>query len=893
MAEPDWSEAIERARANAPFLARSLDRQPKLAELLAGGRIDEALAIARDEEAGEDTAVALRRARLALVTALAIGDLVGALPLERVMAELTGFADRALHRALAHAIERRTGEEPRGLAALALGKQGAGELNFSSDIDPILIYDPDTLPRRDRDEPGEAAARYVREAVRLLSDVTAEGYVFRVDLRLRPAAEATPPALTFNAALSHYESEGLAWERAAFIRARAAAGDRALGERFLSAVEPFVWRRSLDFGTIDAIADLTRRIREQAEGPQTPGPGFDVKRGRGGIREIEFFAQTHQLIHGGRDHSLRVRGTRAALDALAAAGRIGVDAAEELGAAYDRLRTVEHRLQMVEDRQTHSLPECEALDAVARLDGLADGDALIAELTALTEGVAARYGALIEEAGEDGSAPPTPDAERLHALGLDRPGDWARRLPAWSDGRFRAVRSPAAVEAFGQVLPALVERIGAASDPDRALARLETLLSRLPSGINLFRLLDARPALADHLAAILTLAPPLAEQLARRPTLLDALIDPAALDLPGSVAAIEQRLLAAPSGADQERRLDRLRIVVDELRFALGLSLVLARHDPLEVGAALGRVAEAAVRAAQAIASDAFAEAHGGIDGELVVLGFGRLGGGMLTHGSDLDIVHVFTAPLDAESDGERRLGASLYFNRLAARVGAGLSVRTAAGALYEVDTRLRPQGAQGPLACALDGFARYQRESAWTWEHMALTRARPLTGSDAARGAVREAIDAALDRPRDAATLRADVLAMRAKMAAAKPAQGPLDVKLARGGLVDCEFLVHFLQLAHRTGFTPPLGKAIDALAGKGLIDPALRDAHDTMMRALVAIRLLAPSADNPPPAQAEALARACGEVSLTDLVATLDAARAAVAEAWRATFDEELETA
>ena len=410
----------------------------------------------------------------------------------------------------------------------------------------------------------------------------------------------------------------------------------------------------------------------QAEGPDTVGPGFDVKRGRGGIREIEFFAQTHQLIHGGRDHSLRVRGTRAALDALAAAGRIGVDAAEELGAAYDRLRTVEHRLQMVEDRQTHSLPECEALDAVARLDGLADGDALIAELTALTEGVAARYGALIDEAGEDGSAPPTPDAERLHALGVDRAEGWARRLPAWSDGRYRAVRSPAAVEAFGQVLPALVERIGAASDPDRALARLETLLSRLPSGINLFRLLDARPALADHLAAILTLAPPLAEQLARRPTLLDALIDPAALDLPGPVAAIEQRLLAAPSGADQERRLDRLRIVVGELRFTLGLSLVLARHDPLKVGAALGRVAEAAVRAAQAIATDAFAETHGAIEGELVVLGFGRLGGGMLTHGSDLDIVHVFTAPLDAESDGERRLGASLYFNRLAARVGAG-----------------------------------------------------------------------------------------------------------------------------------------------------------------------------------------------------------------------------
>ena len=304
----DWTNAIERARDNAPFLARSLDRLPDLAELLAAGDAEAAFDYCARAGEGADVGVALRRERLALALTLAIGDLAGAFTLDEVMTRLSVFADEALGRAIREAAKMRTGlDSPDGFFALALGKHGACELNYSSDIDPILLFDPDVLASGERSTPPETAQRMARDIVRLLSDHTEEGYVFRVDLRLRPASEITPLAVSINAAASHYESAALPWERAAFIRARSAAGDIARGERFLASIRPFVWRRSVDFGAIDDIAQLRVRIREAYTGETQLGPGFDLKRGRGGIREIEFFAQTHQLIHGGRDPKLRRR----------------------------------------------------------------------------------------------------------------------------------------------------------------------------------------------------------------------------------------------------------------------------------------------------------------------------------------------------------------------------------------------------------------------------------------------------------------------------------------------------------------------------------------------------------------------------------------------------------
>lgn len=908
MAITTWTDALRRAEAHSPFLARATARLPELAALLAAGEGEAALDWAKAAGGDcEDAAVALRRERLALALALGIGDLAGAFPLARVTAELSAFADRAMDLAIADAIRRRTpDEEPAGFIALALGKHGASELNYSSDIDPILLYDPSTLPRRSRDDPGEAAQRVARTVVETLSDVTDEGYVFRVDLRLRPQSEVSPLAIPLEAALAHYESSALTWERAAFIRARACAGDVASGEAFLAAIRPFVWRKSLDFGAIAEIGRLTTQIRAHHGAVARPGPGFDVKRGRGGIREIEFYAQTLQLIHGGRNPALRLRGTRASLDALAAAALIDPEDAALLGASYDRLRQVEHRLQMVADQQTHSLPpDPAALDAVARLDGLPDGAALVAGLQEITEAVGARYDALVAASGGEvapAASAPGPDAlaSELARLGFPDPARLAERISGWGNGSLRALRSDAARAAYDAIQPQLLAALAAAPDPARAIARWEQLLTNLPSAVNLFRLLEARPGLLELLVRVLSLAPPLADELARRGDLLDSLIDASAFDLPGDVAALMAEMGQGEADDDYERVLGRVRRKVGELRFMLGVQLIEAARDPMQVSAALARIAEAAIGVLADATIAEFEAVHGRIAGsELVILGLGRIGGGALTHASDLDLVFLFsgdhTGESGGESDGGRPLGSTLYFNRLAQRVTAALSVPTAEGALFEIDTRLRPSGDQGPLAVSYDSFKLYQLQSAWTWEHMALCRARVLYGSKAARGELVRIVSEALLAPRNSAKLRTDVLDMRATMARHKPPKGPLDIKLARGGLVDLEFLTHFLQLRDAAGLngalTPFLGDALHLFDQAGLLPTELGPAHDTLTRALVAIRLLAPDGLEPPEAARAVLAKACGCGDWEALLAALDAARAQVAAAWHDLFGETLE--
>ncbi|MCJ2188579.1 bifunctional [glutamine synthetase] adenylyltransferase/[glutamine synthetase]-adenylyl-L-tyrosine phosphorylase [Novosphingobium beihaiensis] len=895
----DWTGAIARASAHAPYLAGALERLPKLTELLASGDGEAALAHARAAGQGAgDVGAALRREKQALSLALAIGDLAGAFPLLKVTGELSAFADRALDAAIAEGIRRRAPDsEPAGFLALALGKHGAGELNYSSDIDPILLFDPELLPRRERDEPGEAAQRVARAVVETLSRVTDQGYVFRVDLRLRPASEVSPLAISIDAALTHYESSALAWERAAFIRARACAGDVAAGEAFLAAIRPFVWRKSLDFGAIAEIGRLTAQIRASARaktsGSAAVGPGFDLKKGRGGIREIEFYAQTHQLIHGGRNPALRLRGTRATLDALAQAGLIAAEEARLLGESYDRLRTIEHRLQMFQDQQTHSLPvNPDALDAVARLDGLADGPALLTELTAITDAVGERYDALImaNTPSTPGAPVPMPDQasllEDIEGLGFADPEALAARIEGWQSGRMRALRSDAARHAFEAIRRDLLAALASAPEPERALSRWEQLLNNLPSAINLFRLLEARPGLLDLLARILSLAPPLADALARRADLLDPLIDASAFDLPGSVEELTAAFARFEPGDDYERKLDSVRRKVGELRFELGVQLIEGVNDPLDVGHALARVAEAALAVLTDATAAEFRSNHGAIaDSEMLVLGLGRMGGGVLTHASDLDLIYLFTGNFQAESDGRRPLGATHYYNRLSQRAISALSVPTAEGALYEVDTRLRPSGTQGPPAASLDSFERYQREQAWSWEHMALCRARPLYGSPEAREALCGVVRAVLQTPRDAQKLRADVLDMRETMAKHKAPKGPLDVKLARGGLVDLEFIVHFVQLREGRGFRPGLADAIREL---GL---PLGEAHDVLTRFLVAGRLLAPDSQVPGEAACMALVRACGYGGWDNLEAGLRAARAQVAAAWQEAFGETLE--
>jgi glutamate-ammonia-ligase adenylyltransferase len=885
----NWQDALGRARAHSPFLARLLARQARLEEYLAAGDPDSALAFARQAGEGAATvaqALRWRRSAIALVTGIA--DLAGAWDLARVTACLSDFADEALETALAAAFaERYPGAPVRGLAVIALGKHGSRELNYSSDIDPIILFDPATLPHNSREEPVDAAVRLTRRVSELLSARDGDGYVFRIDLRLRPSPEATPVALPVEAAIGYYESMALGWEQAAFIRARAAAGDGGLGAYFLQSIRPFVWRRSLDFGAIDAIVDISRRIRDHYASGQAFGPGYDLKRGRGGIREVEFFAQVHQLIHGGRDPALRAGATRDALAALAGAGIIPAGDAARLDEAYVLLRTIEHRLQMVEDRQTHELPRSPgSLTNVARLHGLGDGDALLDLLRPHVRWVGANYDKLVRgDSDRRLSQDPELLAEQIAAMGFPQSDAPLARIARWRDGSVRALRSAAAREALEELLPGLMATLAAAPDPVTALNRLADMIDRLPSAINFFKLLAARPALVQLLAEILSHAPALADALARRAELLDGLIDASAFDPVPDVATLAAQFSRLEAGEDYQALLDRVRQRVGDKRFALGAQIVRGLADPLEVGAGYARVAEAAIAALGRATVVEFEAAHGRVPGgELVLLALGRLGGGALTHASDLDLIYLFTGDFAAESDGPKPLGATQYFNRLAQRLTNALSVPTASGPLYEVDTRLRPSGKQGLLAVSFDSFARYQREEAWVWEHLALTRARPVFGSPGVRARLSAIVEAVLHMPRDIDRLIRDAVRMRGDIATHKPPAGPLDAKLVPGGLVDLEFLIHVTQFRTGMGFSPNLGDAIAALVAAGHLPPALAGAHDLISRFLTVSRLVSPKSTEPPETSKPLVARACGAGDWAGLMARYETARREVAAAWGA---------
>jgi len=882
MSERD--DAVARATAYSPFLRSAIDAVPQLVEIFReqGGDAAVGLALAQD---GDTVGERLRRRRHALALAVALADLSSEQPLEWVTRTLSDFADAAMEEALAAAIaERVPDEDPRGLAIMALGKLGSRELNYSSDVDLVLLFDPDTLPRRSRDDPGEAAVRYGRRFVELMQQRTADGYVARVDLRLRPAPEVTPIVLPVGAAISYYESSALPWERAAFIRARAAAGDRALGQFFLDEIKPFIWRRAVDFGAIQEIREISLRIRDHYAQNQAFGPAYDLKRGRGGIREAEFFTQVVQLIHGGREPELRAPATLDALAALARHGHLLPELADAVGNAYRALRMAEHRIQMIDDRQEHRLPPtAAALDQVAKLDGKESGAELLAELAPHVEAVGEQFDGLISEREERLSNDPDILRNELAAMGFKDVEEVFRRIGDWRSGRARSLRSPAARSAFETMLPTLMRAVAAGPEPIRALNRFSDVVDKLSSGVNLYRLLAARPQLADLLALILTHAPPLAEQLGRRPTLLDGLIDESSFAPPPDAKVLASRFLAAVEDEPFDIRLDRIRRMVGERRFALGVQLLAAHRDPIVVAEGYSDLAEAAIIALADGVEREFSRTHGEVPGgELIVLGLGRLGGRALTHASDLDLIYLFDAPPAAQSNGSKPLPATDYYNRLASRIGAALGTPTAAGPLYDIDTRLRPQGAQGMLAVSLEAFESYQRNDAWTWEHMALCRARPLTGSEKARRRTRELICEILRSASDGMKIRVDAASMREEMARHKPPAGPLDIKLGEGGLVDLEFAVHTLQLAHRIGLDPRLEVAIAALAEAGLIDEQADPDLRLLSRVLVVLRLVGTQAMEPAEESRGLVATLCGYADWPSLLAAIDEARQRISTRW-----------
>jgi glutamate-ammonia-ligase adenylyltransferase len=891
MSAASISDALTRAQVNSPFLAGLIDRNPDLMPLIHAGNLDDALANVLARSA-ESVGTALRKQRQGVALVTAIADLSGVWDLTRVTHILSDFADHALDQAIAAAIEERVPGAPnQGFAVIALGKHGGRELNYSSDIDPIFLFDPKTLPHRERDDVAEAAVRYGRRVIELLSALDGDGYVFRVDMRLRPSPEVSPIVLPVEAAISYYESSALAWEQAAFIRSRVSSGDRALGDYFLNAIVPFIWRKSLDFGQLKNITAMTAQIRDHYAKGQKMGLGFDLKRGHGGIRECEFFAQAHQLIHGGRDPMLRVADTRAALTALAAAGPISAQEADTLSSAYTQLRIFEHRLQMHSDRQTHEIPtNRDTADAVARLHGLNDADALIAAIAPITAQVAAIYDRMVDAGGSEGrrmADEGLPLEEQLTDLGYADPAAMMQRLARWRSGKIRAIRSPSARDAFEAVLPAIMAALAQAPDPDRAIARFDNMIEAMPSAINVFRLLEARPGLLQLVADILSYAPTLADDLGRQSRYLDALIDTSAMHLPGDVSALQHAMQRRIGNADYQSTLDIVRDYVGEKRFALGVQLIEGRSDALAIAQAYAHLAEASLQTLTTATVAEFEKAHGKIaGGELIILALGRLGGESLTHASDLDLILLFTGDHLAESDGPRELGATQYFNRLAQRVIAAMSVATASGALYEIDTRLRPSGADGLLCASVKSFDQYQRQNAWTWEHMALTRARVLFGSAGARTHVAEIIRDVLHTRRDAPKLRHDIATMRKDMAAHKPPKGELDVKLLPGGLVDMEFIIHALQLETHDGMKPQLGVAIDALVVAEHLQADFAKAFALMARLLVMVRLIAPDCAAPPEAAQKLIAHSLGFDDWDGLTHALKDYRGVVMNQWHRLF-------
>ncbi len=936
-ARPEAEAMLRALGGNSPFLADLAVREAEALAALVGVGPDavQADALARLRSVPADAArahvsAAMRRAKRVVALVAAIADIGGMWPLERVTAALSDLAETALCLAAAHLLRAAhdAGElrlpdpdDPgagSGFVVLGMGKLGARELNYSSDIDLVLIHDPASgiyTARTGGDACQAFMSRLGRGLVALMEARDAEGYVFRTDLRLRPDPAVTPPVIALQAAITYYESMGQNWERAAMIKARPVAGDRIAGAAFLDAIRPFVWRRGLDFAAVADIDAMKRRIDRRQTDRQRGGAladaadpigriaGHNVKLGDGGIREIEFLAQTLQLVWGGRDPGLREPTTLGALRLLSQAGHLTADAADALSAAYRFLRRVEHRLQMVADRQTHVLPERRAeLEGIACFLGFDDVRSFAGVLLDQRAAVRARYAEVFETAPDSGlpaaavdldfrgddPAPAAPIAALL-ALGFAD----ARRIVAsvrgWQAGRLRALRSERARDLLGGLLPDILAALARQPQPDAAFSRFDELLSRLPAGVQLLSLFQRNPGLLDRVAAVLGAAPPLADHLARHPAALEGLLVPDAAADPAGLLRIRLR---------DARRLEDViaiaRRTVREEDFAIAAATLEGRIDADAAGLCRSTLADAALDALLPAVLDDFAARNGRVPGgEMAVLLLGKAGGREMMAGSDLDLMLIYDHPPDAAEalGGPRSLPAPQWFVRAAHAFVAALTAPGADGKLYDVDMRLRPSGNKGPVAVSLAAFRRYHQDSAWTWERMALTRARAVAGPPALRARAEEAVEEAIEAA-DPARACADAAAMRARMCRDLPHDGPWDVKLRAGGQVEVEFIAQALQLLHAREAPevrdPTTRLALGNLAAAGLLqaeDAALLIRADHLFRTVQGMLRLTLGRAHPdalPAAFARPLLRATNAVDLPGLRGSLDA----TAEQVRAVF-------
>jgi glutamate-ammonia-ligase adenylyltransferase len=748
---------------------------------------------ALDSASPEALPLHLREAKRRVALIAALCDLGGVWPLEAVTAALTRLADRAVHLALTTGVaeEIRRGRLPGavpeeaatagGMVALAMGKMGAGELNYSSDIDLICLFDETRYPGAEQ----EARASFIkvtRRMTAILSDVT-DGYVFRSDLRLRPDASVTPVCLSMAAAEAYYEAEGRTWERAAYIKARPCGGDLAAGARFLKTLTPFVWRKHLDFAAIQDAHDMRLRIRDHRglHGPITV-EGHNLKLGAGGIREIEFFTQTRQLIAGGRDPDLRDRTTVGGLAALAGKGWVPAEVADELTGLYRAHREVEHRLQMVNDAQTHSMPV--TAEGVARIAAFC-GETEAAFRAGLIDRLH-RTDRLTEGFFSPGEAQPAPELSET-----------ARTITrGWET--YPALRSDRAQAIFRRLRPRMLRELARAANPDEALVALDGFLAGLPAGVQVFSLFEANPVLIELIVDIAGTAPGLARYLSRNAAVLDGVIGGSFWgNWPGLAALrldLGARLAQAP---DYEAGLDAARRWMKEWHFRIGVHHLRGLTDGFEAAKQYADLAEAVVAEIWTLVAADFAARHGPMPGRgAVLVGMGSLGAARLNAGSDLDLIVIYDAEGAESSDGPRPLATRPYYARLTQALVTALSAQMPAGRLYEVDMRLRPSGRQGPVATSLQSFTTYQETEAWTWEHLALTRARVMAGEPSLGAEVEAFRRALLPRKGQGPGVRADVATMRARLQAAKPLAGPLDAKNGPGRIMDIELAAQTVAL-------------------------------------------------------------------------------------------------
>tara|TARA_R110000787_G_scaffold144567_2_gene258376 strand:- start:5066 stop:7951 length:2886 start_codon:yes stop_codon:yes gene_type:complete len=914
-----WSERLETAWpalapvfAASPYLRGLARRWPdRLRTILESDPAARLAAILADTAALDGPPEALKaplrrlKAELHLLTALA--DVGGAWDLDQVTGAVSRFADAAAQAALAAvAFEQRAAgkllaaaDDPRGpvpgLFGLAMGKHGAFELNYSSDIDLSLFYEPEALEAALA--PGVEAQRFVNRAAQtlagLLSERTADGYVFRVDLRLRPDPSSTPPVVAAPMALAYYESVGQNWERAAFIKARAVLGDPVAAADFLQALTPFVWRRSLDFPAILDIQSIKRQIHVHKTGDGLAAAGANLKLGRGGIREIEFFAQTQQLILGGRDAALRAPRTVDALKVLGETGHIAPDVAAELSASYVALRGLEHRVQMLEDEQTHSLPADEAgRAAVAALAGEDDLARFDAGVERLLLGVNRRYGELFE-GGEDLSSPygslvftgienDPGTLETLGRMGFSEPAMVADTIRSWHHGRIPATRSARGRELFTRLAPQLLTAVARTGAADAAFRRFAVFFSGLSAGVQVQALFLAQPRLFDMVLGVLAFAPRLARTLGRYPAALDSILDARFLrDLDAESGLMGQLVAEVAEAEDFEAAMNVVRRVHREQMFRIGVQTLTGRAGAAAAGRAYTALADGAMQALGPVALAEAVRMGGTMAGGVAVVAMGKAGSREMTAASDLDLITVYESPPEAVSTG-RGWSPEVFYSRFTQRLIAALSSHTAEGGLYEVDMRLRPGGSKGPVSVRLGTLADYYARHADTWEFMTLTRARVVWASDAAFAAqVTTAIEAVLRRPRPDADVAGDIRRMRDRMEQGRPAHGVWDLKLVRGGQVDAEFVAQYRQLVRAATGGALTVSTLEALAD----DPEMAEAWRMQQRLAQVISCAfaeRPDPETEPEGFRQRLAEAAAEPDFETLKRRLAEVRAAARAAF-----------